>query len=282
MSVTDVRGITELAIEAARGAGRIALEGFRAPDLEIDLKRDFHDLVTEFDRRSEEHIRARIREAFPGSAIIGEEGGRSGSDDAAAPGEGAQPWHVDPIDGTSNFARGMALWAVCIGAEIDGEMVSGVVYDPVNDQLFWADERGAFLNDEPLVSRGSAEPSQATVISDFPLPRDLVHFPDLALAQLAELSTAFSQRRSIGSSAVALCWVAAGWADATFCFGVSSWDVAAAGFIVRRAGGVYETYLDGERRPEERDFENPHYYAHVPEARFDLIHRLMREQSRRP
>ena len=272
--MTNVREITELAIEAARGAGEIAMEGFRQAGLRIDLKQDFHDQVTEFDRRCEEHIRGLIEERFPGSAIVGEEGGVSG--------EGSLTWYIDPIDGTANFARGMALWCVCIGAAIDGEMVAGVVYDPANEQMFWADERGAFLGDEPLVSRGFAEPQRATVIANFPLPRDLVHFPDLALEQFAELSREYAHCRALGSSAISLCWVAAGWADATFTFGANSWDVAAAAFIVRRAGGIYVTYAGGELQPEERDFENPHYMALVPEARFELLHRIMSEQSTRP
>lgn len=272
--MTDIREITDLAIEAARGAGEIAMEGFRRDGLRVDLKQDFHDLVTVYDRRCEEHIRERIEERFPGSAIVGEEGGASG--------EGSLTWHIDPIDGTANFARGMALWAVCIGVALDGEMVSGVVYDPANDQLFWADDRGAFLGDEPLVSRGSEDPRQATVIANFPLPRDLVHFPELALSQFARLSEDYSHYRAIGSSAVSLCWVAAGWADATFSFGANSWDVAAAAFIVRRAGGTYVTYAGGEPQPAERDYENPHYLALIPGARYDLLHDIMREQSRRP
>ncbi|WP_053383183.1 inositol monophosphatase family protein [Leucobacter celer] len=271
----ETHRITRLAIRAAREAGATALRGFRAPDLRVDVKTDIHDLVTEYDGACERRIRDLILTAYPDSTIVGEEEG-------ASPGSGPLTWYIDPIDGTANFARGIAMWAVSIGVARDGELVSGVVYDPVSDHLFWADDRGAFLGDEPLRSRGFVEPSRATVALNFPLPRDLVHLPELALEQFVEVTRRFAQVRGLGSTCIALCWVAAGWIDATISFETNPWDVAAGSFIVRQAGGRYLSYRDGEVVPEARDYLGPHYYAAVAGGEFGILLEIMRTQSRRP
>lgn len=259
----------------AREAGAIALEGFRSPELDIGVKKDIHDVVTRYDGAAERYIREAILAAHPDATIIGEEEG-------AHPGEGRLTWFVDPIDGTSNFARGIAMWAISIGVALDGEVVAAAVYDAANEQMFWADDRGAFVNEQPLRSRGAISPSEATVAMNFPLARDLVHHPDLALEQFARVTREFAQVRGLGSTCIALCWIAAGWVDATVSFETNPWDVAAAAFIVRRAGGVYIAYRDGEPMPRSHDYEGPHYYAAVADARFDVLHEIMRTQSRRP
>jgi myo-inositol-1(or 4)-monophosphatase len=266
--------LSQIAETAARGAGAVALDGFRSRGLEIAEKADFHDLVTVYDQRAEDHVREVIEREAPGSRIVGEEGGVSG--------DGEVTWYIDPIDGTSNFARGIAFWCVCIGAAVDGEIVAGVVYDPVADHLFLADERGAFLNGEPLRAEGATAPEQATVIATFPLPRDLRAFRAEALESYAQLAETYAQVRDLGSSGMNLCHVAAGWADATFCFEVNPWDVAGPAFILKRAGGVYRTYGGGEQLPADSDHLNRHYYGAVAGADFSLIHRIMLDQSRRP
>ncbi|WP_449282185.1 inositol monophosphatase family protein [Leucobacter sp.] len=275
MNSHELHRITEVATRAAREAGGIALRGFRDPGLRVDVKTDMHDLVTEYDRACERRIRDVILAAYPDSTIVGEEEG-------ASAGPGPLTWYIDPIDGTANFARGIAMWAVSVGVALDGDLVAGVVYDPVADQLFWADDRGAFLGDEPLRSRGSAEPGRATVALNFPLARDLVHLPELALEQFAEVTRQFAQVRGLGSTCIALCWVAAGWIDVTISFETHPWDVAAGSLIVRRAGGRYLSYRDGAVLPERRDHLGPHYYAAVAEGEFETLHEIMRTQSRRP
>ncbi|WP_029746588.1 inositol monophosphatase family protein [Leucobacter chironomi] len=281
------RMVVETAIRAAHEAGAIALDGFRGRDLGLDVKTDMHDVVTRYDRAAEAHIRGVILERFPDSAIVGEEEGETS-------GAGPLTWYLDPIDGTSNFARGIAMWAVSIGVAVDGEMVAGVIYDPVAGQLFWADDRGAFLAERPvdaadalarcrpLQSSGSTAPSRATVALNFPLARDLVHFPELALEQYAEVTRTFAQVRGLGSTCIALAWIAAGWLDATVSFETNPWDVAAGAFIIRRAGGVYRSYAHGEILPERGDHLGPHYYAAVAGGDFELLHEIMRTQSRRP
>lgn len=271
----EIQKLSEFTERIAREAGQIAMEGFRNREMHIDLKVDFHDMVTKYDRACEAHIREQIVTQYPESKIIGEEDGETD-------GGGNIEWHIDPIDGTANFARGMALWAVSIGVAIDGEIVVGVVYDPANDHMFTANDRGAFLNGEPMRSWGFTDAAQATVILNFPLPRDFVNFPELSLEQFTGVTHEFAQLRALGSSAISLCWIAAGWADATLSFEAHSWDVAAAAFIIRQAGGQYLTFVDGELKPEARDYENPHYLAMVPGANFDSLQTIMRTQSVRP
>lgn len=277
--VSSAHEITEFAIAVARKAGAIALTGFRDPHLEVAQKRDQYDVVTRLDTECEAHIRRAILATYPDSTIVGEE-------DAEVTGTGALSWFVDPIDGTSNFGRGIAMWAVSIGVARHGEIISGVVFDPVADQLFWADARGAFLTtaggSRPLQSTGSADPAQATVVMNFPLARDLVHFPDLALTQFAQVTREFAQVRMLGSTCITLCWLAAGWIDATVSFETSAWDVAAAAFIVRRAGGTYIAYRDGSAQPAERDYVHAHYYAAVSGADFPTLREIMATQSQRP
>lgn len=280
--VNSAQRITDTAIRAARSAGTIALEGFRHPDLEVGVKSGVSDVVTEYDERCERHIVQAILAAYPDSTIVGEEHGtREGS--------GPLTWYVDPIDGTANYARGIALWAVSIGVARDGELIAGVIYDPASDQLFWADERGAFLSDgrisggedQPMRSRGYAEPSKATVALNFPLARDLVHFPELALEQFAEVTRTFAQVRGLHSTCIALAWIAAGWIDATVSFETNPWDVAAGAFIIRRAGGNFWGYLDGATVEEDRAHLAPHYCAAAAGADFGLLHEIMRTQSLR-
>lgn len=271
--------VTAVAIRAAREAGALAREGFRSRDLVAELKTDMHDVVTAYDRASEQRIAQVILGAFPDSSLVGEEGGEH-------LGSGPLTWFVDPIDGTSNFARGIALWAVSIGVAHDGEMIAGVIYDPVSEQLFWADARGAFVTQgsvtERLRSWGATEPARATVALNFPLARDLVHLPELALEQFAQVTREFAQLRGLGSTCIALAWIAAGWIDATISFETHPWDVAAGSYIIRQAGGIFCGYRAGERISGSQAHLAPHYYAAVPGGEFELLHEIMRTQSLRP
>lgn len=283
--------VTETAIRAAIEAGEIAHEGFRSPGLRARQKQDMHDIVTRYDLACEQRIREVILADFPDATILGEETGEVRGSDAFS-------WYVDPIDGTSNFARGIAMWAVSIGVARDGTLIAGVIVDPVAGHVFWADERGAFLRtrigaiergertvwgeDRPLRSTGHRHAGEATVALNFPLARDLVHFPDLALEQFAQVTRSFAQVRGLGSTCITLAWIAAGWLDATISFETHPWDVAAGAFIIRQAGGEFLGYRAGSQVSAEVAHLAPHYYAGVAEGEFALLHEIMRSQSMRP
>jgi myo-inositol-1(or 4)-monophosphatase len=250
---TFSRSLRDIATGAARSVGAPLLAAFRSP-MVLDTKVDFHDLVTIHDRQTEVALKAFIGERVPGSRFIGEEGGTSG--------EGPIDWYIDPIDGTANFAAGLAFWCVSIGAVVDGKIVAGVVFDPVTGNLFSADRSGAWLNGEVLHSRARPTENEAMVITSYPVERDFrLDGRARALDNFATLAERFSTVRRPGSAALSLCHVAAGWCDAAIGFGVNAWDVSAAILILRQAGGRYDAYGLGKVEPGAADFQCPGYVA---------------------
>ena len=247
---SNLRGIAE---EAARVVRAPLLAAFRSV-MDVDYKVDLHDLVTVHDKQSERTIRDFIFQRVPDSTFMGEEGGSVG--------DGPVCWYVDPIDGTANFARGIAFWCVSIGAVIDGEIAAGVIYDPVADNMFSADTTGAWLNGTPLRSSAASEETRATLITGYPVARDFrLDGMAEALAHFGLLAETFSTLRRPGSAALSLAHVAAGWTDAAAGFGVNSWDVAAAILIVRQAGGTYRPLTLGKVPSDAPDFFCPGYVA---------------------
>jgi len=263
--------LMNMAMQAARDAAPVALAGFRQP-ITIDTKHDFHDMVTEFDKASEVKIRQSLLDALPSSCIVGEEGGTQG--------EGDVVWYVDPIDGTSNFARGLPFWCISIGVAVKGQPKAGAIYAPVSGSMFHADETGAWLNGTPLVSKGASTASRATLLAHYPQPHDLAHEPENVLREYGEMVRSFAAVRNLGSGALSLAYVAAGWVDGAICFATNAWDVSAGSFILKQSGGRYRTYYGGHECAEEGDFLRNHFYAHVQGANFPRIEAIMQRHSR--
>jgi myo-inositol-1(or 4)-monophosphatase len=242
-----------VAREAALLVSQPLLAAFRSV-MDIDYKVDLHDLVTVHDKQTELTLRNFIFERVPDSTFMGEEGGSVGT--------GSVHWYVDPIDGTSNFARGMAFWCVSIGAVIDGEIVAGVILDPVTGNLFSADLTGAWLDDTPLRSGAIADEARATLITGYPVARDFrLDGKQASLEHFGVLAETFSTLRRPGSAALSLCHVAAGWSDAALGFGVNPWDVTAGVLILRQAGGRYRALTLGKVPDGSPDFSCPGYVA---------------------
>jgi myo-inositol-1(or 4)-monophosphatase len=237
-----------VAIEAALAVDESLRAAFRST-MDVEFKRDPRDVVTVHDKQSERTISELILLRVPDSELLGEEGGSVGS--------GRVKWFVDPIDGTSNFAIGIAFWCVSIAAAIDGEIVAAVIYDPIARNLFAADLGGAFLNGEPLTSVGAPTEGEATVITGYPNARQLAAVGSDALEDLGVLIGTFKGVRRPGSAALSLAHVAAGWVDAAAGFSVNPWDVAAASLIVRQAGGQYIPFDVGGRASGDA----PHLHA---------------------
>lgn len=234
----ESRAMKKVAADAALSVGDDLRSAFRSP-IDVGFKRDEHDVVTVHDRAAEDRIREIIVAAVPDSTIIGEEGG--------ALGEGRVRWFVDPIDGTSNFARGLSYWCVSIAAEIEGRIVAGVVYEPMTGNVFAADLDGATLNGAPMDSRAATEETAATLVSSFPAPNDLTLFGSRAMDLQERFVRRFRHVRNLGSGALNLAHVAAGWADATMGFDTKPWDVAAGAFILEQAGGTFRSYRGGRQ-----------------------------------
>jgi myo-inositol-1(or 4)-monophosphatase len=222
------------AIEAARAAARVALEAFRKP-LAVRSK-GFRDVVTEADFAAQDAAVARIRSQFPDAAILGEENLDPHRDAEVL-------WVIDPIDGTTNFARGFPFFCVSIGIIQSGRPIAGVVYDPLRDHLFSAERgRGARLNG------ASIRVSEIRELADAILALDWGQSPELrhrTLEYLVPIATECRTVRAVGAAARGLCYLAAGWIDLFYNLALKPWDGAAAQIIVEEAGGRVTT-LSGE------------------------------------
>ena len=221
----------EAAIEAARAAGTVLRRGYGKPKT-IRHKAAI-DLVTEFDEESERTIVQILRAAFPSYGFLLEETG-------TRHGAAAARWIVDPLDGTTNFAHDLPHFAVSIGLEQDGAMVVGVVYDPVLDELFVAEQGGpATLNGRPIQVSATADLLHALLATGPPTDRSSVLAQRDHNAQLGLLAQGL---RQTGSAALDLCYVAAGRLDGYFERGLNLWDIGAGMAIVTGAGGRVSTY----------------------------------------
>jgi myo-inositol-1(or 4)-monophosphatase len=222
------------AIEAALAAGRIQRAHFRS-QLTIEKKGPI-DLVTAADLEVEREFRALIARRFPSHVVLGEEG----ADRPAAPASGYR-WIIDPVDGTTNFAHGLALFCVSIALEVDGQLEVGVVFDPMAGELFTAERgQGAWLNGRRLTVSRTATLIDALLCTGFPYSRRDGH------GEQVEIFAAFLERaqavRRLGSAALDLAYVAAGRFDAFWEQGLHAWDIAAGLLLVREAGGLVTDY----------------------------------------
>lgn len=204
------------------------------------------DLVTEADVAVEREIRARVERRFPSHTFLGEESG--GSSAAGVPFR----WIVDPIDGTTNFAHGLALFCTSIALEIDGQVMVGAVYDPMADELFTAERgHGARLNGRRLAVTREDTLIDALLVTGFPYTGGEDRREQLAIftAFLAESRAV----RRLGSAALDLCNVAAGRFDAFWEQNLNAWDVAAGALLVEEAGGRVTDYGGGTYSPFGRE-----------------------------
>lgn len=270
-TIARSKKLTEIAKGAALAVHDPLIKAFRS-NVAVDYKVDLHDVVTVHDEQAENTIRNFILEHEPDSAIMGEEGGQTGS--------GHIQWYVDPIDGTSNFARGLAFWCVSVAAVIEGRVVAGAIYDPVTEFMFSADLSRSYLNGKILQSRSIPDETHATLITGYPVSRDFrIDGRDAALANLGELVETFSTLRRPGSAALSIAHVAAGWADAAAGFGVNAWDVAAATLVLRNAGGRYYPLTLGKVPAGSTEFLCPGYVATGQGAIYPTLERVARQIS---
>ena len=168
--------------------------------------------------------------------------------DEDVPGDGIHRWVVDPLDGTTNFLHGIPHWAISIGLVREEEAVAGVVYDPVKDELFWAEKgQGAWLNDRRLRVSGRRRLDEALLATGLAFKGR-----DKGESFLAELDRAMSETagvRRFGSAALDLAYVAAGRYEGFWERNLGPWDVAAGIVLVREAGG-FVSEIEGAGRPE--------------------------------
>ncbi len=227
-----------VAVRAARRAGDVLVRMFDERDgLRVEEKQD-RDYVTEADRKSESLIIHEIRQHYPTHGIVAEESGRRNPDADIQ-------WHIDPLDGTTNFIHGYPHFAVSIAAWKQGKPLLAVVHDPMRNETFEAQNgNGAFLNRHRLRVDSGTKLTDAIFASGLPPYRreQLPVFQKRMESCMREVS---GYRRG-GSAALDLAYVAAGRLDAYWEAGLRSWDIAAGILLVQEAGGIV-TGLDGSR-----------------------------------
>ena len=227
----------ELAIAAARAAGRLLMEHYARRDLLVIDQKGLNDFVSQADREAEVLIFAMLERAFPADALLGEESGAAGAVGADV------VWCVDPLDGTSNFLHGAHNWCVSIGLVEQGIPVLGVIYDPLRDEMF-AGGRGIRMELNGIAIRVSAvtELDRAVISLGHNARVPLELFGAQTLRVLAT-GAAF---RQLGAGALMLAYVAAGRFDAYYEWHMWPWDAVAGLAMIDAAGGQYLPYLRGD------------------------------------
>ncbi len=220
------------AVSAARIAGQYQKSRF-ASALDIEMKGD-KNLVTEVDKESERLIVGHLLSRFPGHDIVAEEGDylQSGS---------PCRWIIDPVDGTTNYAHGYPWFCSSIALEVEGELVAGVIYNPIYDELFTAAKGdGAYLNGKRLSVSNSTPLCNSLLGTGFPY--DCATDPANNFANFIAFQKSARGIRRAGSAALDLAYVAAGRLDGFWELKLKAWDVAAGVLMIREAGGVVTTF----------------------------------------
>jgi myo-inositol-1(or 4)-monophosphatase len=227
-----MRDFKTVAIEAARKAGGLLRDNIHG-EREITYKGDIN-LVTEMDMRSERTIVEALRSAYPGHGIVAEE-------ETDIRNTSGFTWIIDPLDGTTNYAHGYPCFSVSIALEHEDDIIVGVVFDPMRDELFAAQKgQGATLNGNMIRVSKADTLMKSLLATGFPYDRtvseknNLDYFHDLLMAS--------QEVRRDGSAALDLCSVASGRFDGFWELKLKPWDVAAGSLIAREAGGMVSDF----------------------------------------
>ena len=227
----------------AREAGEIIRSGYNPrPGYRNAFKVKYKgaiDLVSEIDLQAEKLILDRIRSEFPQDSILSEESGGEKHKDCCV-------WYVDPLDGTINYIHGLPLFCVSLAYVENGETKLGVVYDPVRDECFTAEQgKGAFLNGDPIRVSSAANLNESLLVTGFSY--DIRKIEANNIDNFAEFSTRSRAVRRLGSAALDLCFVAAGRLDGYWELDLFPWDIAAGALIAKEAGALV-TNLRGDAK----------------------------------
>ncbi len=228
-------------VDAVRKAARGLRRDFgEVENLQVSRKGP-GDFVSAADRKAEDTLRDALMKARPGYGFVLEES------EAIQGTDKSHTWHIDPLDGTTNFLHGIPHFAISVGLEREGVIVAGVIFDPLKDELFVAERgKGAYLNNRRLRVSGRTELADALVAYGTPYLEkgDRGRF----LNELGAVMAVTGGARRFGSAALDLAYVACGRADIYWERDLNSWDIAAGIILVREAGG-FVTNADGGAEP---------------------------------
>lgn len=227
----------QVAKDAALKAGELLKKGF-GTDFKISSKDTLNNLVTEYDHSAEHLIIQTIKKAYPDHIFLAEESGATGENKS-----GKVRWVIDPIDGTVNFARRIPIFCVSIAAEKDGELLCGVIFNPITEELFYASKgEGAFFNDTKISVSEIKDTNTSLLVTGFPY--DVENNPYNTIELFIHVISKGIPIRRLGSAALDLAYVAKGSFEGFWEVGLKPWDVAAGVIIVEEAGGKVTQFYD--------------------------------------
>lgn len=230
--------LLEAARHMALEAGKLQLAYFRAGGLPTDTKTNESDIVTEADRASEAVILERLKRDFPDHAVLSEESGEAGCQDAE------YRWVIDPLDGTTNFRSGLPYFSVSIAVQHMGHTVAGVVYAPYLGEMFCAVKGGgATLNGKPISPSAITSLNRAVLATGFPVDKDIN--PDNNLDNVQRLLPSVRGLRRLGSAAMDICYTAAGFLEGYWEMNLHEWDVAAGLLVAKESGCETGEFREG-------------------------------------
>ncbi|RME96466.1 MAG: inositol monophosphatase, partial [Alphaproteobacteria bacterium] len=217
-------------LSAARKAGRALARDFgEVEHLQVSVKGPAN-FVSAADTRAEETLFAELSRARPGYGFLMEERGVVEGPDKS------HRWIVDPLDGTTNFLHGIPLFAISIALEREGELVAGLIHNPVSGETFTAERgKGAYLDDRRIRVAARSRLEESVLTTGIPHRGRLGH--DVFLAECSRVMARCAGIRRTGSAAIDLAWVAAGRFDGFWEHNLAAWDIAAGTVLVREAGG---------------------------------------------
>jgi myo-inositol-1(or 4)-monophosphatase len=223
--------LVQVMIAAARKAGRKLARDFgEVAELQVS-KKGPADFVSAADIKAEEVLVEELTKARPGYGFLAEERGVVEGTDKT------HRWIIDPLDGTTNFLHGLPHFAITVALERDGVVVAGVTYNPVSNELFWAEKgKGAFLNDKRLRVAARTKLVEAVLATGVPFAGKTGH--GQFLKEIHQLSQRVAGIRRFGSAALDMAFVAAGRFDGYWERDLKPWDLAAGALIVLEAGGA--------------------------------------------
>jgi len=232
--------MTTIALRAARKAGEIIARASEQVDLLDVSEKGVNDFVTEIDTAAEKEVIYHISKAHPDHGFLGEEGGQQGNPDSD------YQWIIDPLDGTTNFIRGIPHFAVSIACLYKGQLEHAVILDPIRREEFISSRgRGAQLNGHRIRVSSRKSLDGALIGTGIPYKaRSENHIPAY-MESLEAVTKQTAGIRRAGSAALDLAYVAAGRLDAFWEIGLNRWDIAAGALLIREAGGLIGDFSGG-------------------------------------